>query len=319
MVDHSSEVSARTVGDQVALGTRVALYRALADDGTDVTASLNGGGAEPFLGRSGQAVTVVLAADGPAQGPLILDAERKGAAGDPDAMGILVQVPDGPGWETVGHCFPRRSFDEIGVNCGDANEVRLTFLSDVRVRFVGRLVSTDEVPSVQWATLEAARDTRLGDVTAEVETADSLAAVMTGPDSLNLGFVVSPVAEGLVRECFLSVGATLVSAREVSQGRLRQLEALPTQWALEQSRPNPSSSSATIRFALPQARHVRLEVFDVQGRRVRKLAEGSFAAGYHAVDWNRQDDGGNLVKAGVYLYRIEAGSFRDQKKMVLLP
>jgi hypothetical protein len=64
---------------------------------------------------------------------------------------------------------------------------------------------------------------------------------------------------------------------------------------------------------------VRVEVFDVQGRRVAMLAEGSFTDGFHAVNWERRDDGGSLVKAGVYLYRVEAGSFRDRRKMVLLP
>lgn len=49
------------------------------------------------------------------------------------------------------------------------------------------------------------------------------------------------------------------------------------------------------------------------------LAEGSFTDGFHAVNWERRDDGGSLVKAGVYLYRVEAGSFRDRRKMVLLP
>jgi flagellar hook assembly protein FlgD len=63
---------------------------------------------------------------------------------------------------------------------------------------------------------------------------------------------------------------------------------------------------------------VRLEVFDAAGRQVRTLAVGPFAAGYQSVEWDHRDAFGNLVRPGVYLYRLIAGSFRDQKKMVLL-
>jgi hypothetical protein len=64
---------------------------------------------------------------------------------------------------------------------------------------------------------------------------------------------------------------------------------------------------------------VRLEIFDLMGRRLRTLAQGQFQAGYHFAEWDRRDSAGNLVRPGVYLSRLIAGSFRDQKKMVLLP
>jgi flagellar hook assembly protein FlgD len=87
---------------------------------------------------------------------------------------------------------------------------------------------------------------------------------------------------------------------------------------LGQNQPNPFSSRTLIRFALPIATSVRLEVFDPAGRRLRTLALGPFAAGYHSIEWDHRDASGNPVRPGVYLYRLIAGSFQDQKKMVLL-
>ena len=62
-----------------------------------------------------------------------------------------------------------------------------------------------------------------------------------------------------------------------------------------------------------------MEVFDVQGRRVKVVANHYFPAGYQAVQWDRRDEGGGTARPSVYLYRLTAGTFRAQRKMVLLP
>jgi len=90
-------------------------------------------------------------------------------------------------------------------------------------------------------------------------------------------------------------------------------------FALHQNRPNPFGVGTAIRFRVPAKSNVRLEIFDVSGRLVRVLAEGEYAAGAHAVHWDRRDGSGKPVSAGVYLYRLDAGSYREQKKMVLVP
>lgn len=95
-------------------------------------------------------------------------------------------------------------------------------------------------------------------------------------------------------------------------------EVLPTAFALRQNRPNPFSGTTEIRFELPAESAVRLEVFDAQGRVVRTLAEGAFPAGFHAVAWDQRDASGGRVRPGIYFYRIVAGVFRAQRKMMLL-
>lgn len=58
---------------------------------------------------------------------------------------------------------------------------------------------------------------------------------------------------------------------------------------------------------------------DLRGRRAHTLANSEFAAGFQSVPWDQRDASGSLMKPGVYLCRLQAGSFRAQKKMVLLP
>ena len=69
--------------------------------------------------------------------------------------------------------------------------------------------------------------------------------------------------------------------------------------------PNPSHGLTRLRFTLPgEAMTVRLEIFDVEGRRVRSLDRGGLAAGEHLVNWDGRDDAGRALAAGQYLSRL---------------
>jgi len=93
----------------------------------------------------------------------------------------------------------------------------------------------------------------------------------------------------------------------------------PERFALLQNRPNPFTGGTTIGFELPRGERVRLEVFDLQGRRMRSLADATYAAGRWSVEWDGRDAVGNRVAPGIYLYRMEAGAFRAQRKMAVMP
>ena len=54
------------------------------------------------------------------------------------------------------------------------------------------------------------------------------------------------------------------------------------------------------------------------GHKVRDLVNGKASAGYHSVVWDATNESGSPVSAGVYIYMIQAGEFRDVKKMILL-
>ena len=95
---------------------------------------------------------------------------------------------------------------------------------------------------------------------------------------------------------------------------------LPRAFKLEQNHPNPFNPSTTISFQVPEggAQRVSLRVYDLRGSVVRNLIDDIRDPGVYTAFWNGQDDSGRNVSSGVYLYRLQAGSFSQTRKMVLL-
>lgn len=79
------------------------------------------------------------------------------------------------------------------------------------------------------------------------------------------------------------------------------------------NRPNPFHEAAAISYTLPAAEHVRLEVFDLTGRRVATLVDGPMAAGTHTVDVEA-----GTLPGSVYLYRLRAGSAVQTRRIVVV-
>jgi hypothetical protein len=88
--------------------------------------------------------------------------------------------------------------------------------------------------------------------------------------------------------------------------------------ALLQNKPNPFNPVTTIRFMLPEAQHVTLSIFDSNGKLVSRLLDEARGVGTHDVEWNGTDRMGNRVGSGVYFYRLDAGTFQQSRKMLLL-
>lgn len=92
----------------------------------------------------------------------------------------------------------------------------------------------------------------------------------------------------------------------------------PEQFTLNQGFPNPFSDQITISYALPKQTKVELVVYDVRGREVQRLVDGTRRAGRHEVTWNGRDAGGQPVSSGVYFYRLKAGDFVDTRSVQLV-
>ena len=88
---------------------------------------------------------------------------------------------------------------------------------------------------------------------------------------------------------------------------------IPKSFQLKQNYPNPFNPVTHIQFGLPYASDIKIELFDLLGRRVAVLVDETKPPGYHTVDF----DGSNL-SSGVYLYRIQAGNYVEAKKMILM-
>ena len=88
---------------------------------------------------------------------------------------------------------------------------------------------------------------------------------------------------------------------------------LPTEYRLEQNYPNPFNPSTTISYAIPTRSHVTLSVFNTLGQIVAELVNGEKEAGLYNVTFDASG-----LASGVYLYRMQAGSFVQTKKLVVL-
>jgi len=93
----------------------------------------------------------------------------------------------------------------------------------------------------------------------------------------------------------------------------------PTRYALHQNVPNPLNPTTVIRYDVPSGGgSVTLDIFDVSGRRVRRLLNGHEAPGRRVVVWDGKDARGARVASGVYYYRLVAPGYEKTLKMMVL-
>lgn len=90
-------------------------------------------------------------------------------------------------------------------------------------------------------------------------------------------------------------------------------DLLPTEFRLEQNYPNPFNPSTTIQFALPKTSNITIKIYDILGREVATLIDEEYQPGQYKIIF----EAGQLA-SGLYVYRIQAGDFRETKKLMLL-
>ena len=95
-------------------------------------------------------------------------------------------------------------------------------------------------------------------------------------------------------------------------------DQIPEVFALHQNYPNPFNPTTQIRYDLPEDALVNITIYDIMGRSIRSLVNSQQTAGYRSIQWNATNNLGEPVSAGMYIYMIQAGEFRQTKKMVLL-
>lgn len=133
--------------------------------------------------------------------------------------------------------------------------------------------------------------------------------------------VVSQVSaespEALAAEMLL-MDAQAMPGLKPGSSEQRGQKISPLEVALSPNYPNPFNPTTTLSFTLPEARHVRLLIYNVLGQQVRVLVEGMQKEGMHRVVWDGQDAQGMAVGSGLYFARLEAeGSVRSRKLLLL--
>ncbi len=94
--------------------------------------------------------------------------------------------------------------------------------------------------------------------------------------------------------------------------------SIPDAYSLQQNYPNPFNPTTKIRYGLKENVYVSINIYNLMGKHIRSYINTVQDAGYKTILWNATDASGQPVPAGMYIYSITAGDFRQTRKMILL-
>jgi hypothetical protein len=123
------------------------------------------------------------------------------------------------------------------------------------------------------------------------------------------------------RDANISISYKGITASGELAGQMTRsmtIENIPDEFVLYSNYPNPFNPITKIDYGLPEASNVQLIIYDILGREVTTLVNGVQEPGYKSITWHGTNAFGKNVGAGMYFYLIQAGDFRQAKKMVLL-
>lgn len=212
------------------------------------------------------------------------------------------------------------SGDYLKARFFDAGSIRIHIYEAGTPTTPGPEVATfDETVTLtapNWQTFDISSVTYLQNTNTDFwvfyEMIDTSSAHLTGNDIVHgEGHFFADFGSGMEPSDYdFFARAVLTSAQGVEQpGSVPQ----PGVFALYQNSPNPFNPTTSITFSLEKAGVARLQVFDLMGRLVQTVAEGSYPAGGHTVSFD-----GSKLASGIYLYRLEADGKSIEKKMLLL-
>jgi hypothetical protein len=199
---------------------------------------------------------------------------------------------------------------------------------------------TDDIAAMGSHLILVFRDERTGRPTVsfigERNSSFALTAVVTDPSggrTVHLLAMVSPSSSGAELPMdWQEVGSIVVVATNLAwardshysftvndQGAVGVDGWIENGLVLEPARPNPFRSSTVIAFSLASPGPVRLAIYDVSGRLIRRLHDGTaLGAGPHRTEWSGDDQVGRAAAPGVYYYRLESGSHSATERVLLL-
>ena len=105
---------------------------------------------------------------------------------------------------------------------------------------------------------------------------------------------------------------------DVTEELSTSIQNLPNDYALHQNYPNPFNPITKIHYNLPDAVKVKIDIYDIRGRKVKSLLNQFQEPGFKSIQWSASNDLGEKVSSGMYFYRIETQDFKQTKKMILL-
>ena len=134
----------------------------------------------------------------------------------------------------------------------------------------------------------------------------------------NISYVPTMSGDYTVEVFFSNGCPTLSGSYSFNYQLSNDKELLPTSFLMHQNYPNPFNPSTIIRYDLPYNELVNIDIYDVRGTIIKSLINTSQKAGNRSIIWDATNNLGQPVSAGLYVYTIQVGNFRQSKKMVLV-
>ena len=113
-----------------------------------------------------------------------------------------------------------------------------------------------------------------------------------------------------------SVTANFIDNTDVSDDN--EMGIIPNDFQLGQNYPNPFNPETHIVFALPRTGQAQLTIYNINGKQICRLFDGTLAAGYHEAVWRGVDDNGRPVSSGIYFYVLQSSGTVLQKKCLFM-
>lgn len=177
----------------------------------------------------------------------------------------------------------------------------------------------DAIPGDSRVTLEWSTAAETGNDRFEILRNDVLVQSVASAGNTATGNSYTWMDENVVNGTTYSytlVAVDVANYREIvgtTEATPNAYEALVTQYALHQNYPNPFNPSTSISFDLLESGNVTLKVYNMTGQEVAAPVNGNLSSGHHTVSFEAKG-----LPTGLYIYRIEATGFTDQKKMLLM-
>jgi hypothetical protein len=207
----------------------------------------------------------------------------------------------------------------VGISCCD----NYAYIADISAGLIIYDISDPANPSFsgQCPTQDNARDVFISDNYAFVADSHFGIKVIDVADPSNPNIFAGHDTPGY--SCEIQVEGDYVFVADVysllilyfdeTAGTFEAINEIPGDFFLPQNYPNPFNASTTISYSLPKPADIRIEIFDILGRRAETLFSGPQRAGEHTVNWRPGD-----LSSGVYYYRIGSEDFGQSRSCLLI-
>ena len=115
----------------------------------------------------------------------------------------------------------------------------------------------------------------------------------------------------------LHIEYTTSASKSVVQNDDINNNIVPDEYALS-NYPNPFNPTTTIRFDLPTSGNVKISIYDISGKEVASIVDGYYEKGRHQIIWQALDNNNRKVASGMYIAKIQSGSYVKCIKMLLM-